>query len=78
MTSLVTPVLDMETFLTIKKEIEKVTIGRSVLDYIMQIVRKTRETESIRFGASTRAGISIGKAAQAWAYLSRPGLCDTR
>jgi MoxR-like ATPase len=36
----------------------------------MQLVRKTREAESIRFGASTRAAISIGKAAQAWAYLS--------
>ncbi len=63
-------VLDMEAFLTIRREIQDVTISESVLDYIMQIVRKSRESESIRFGASTRAGISIGKAAQAWAYLS--------
>ncbi|HEX7065249.1 MAG TPA: magnesium chelatase, partial [Bacillales bacterium] len=41
-----------------------------ILEYIMQIVRGTRTTESIQFGASTRAGISIGKAAQSWAYLS--------
>jgi MoxR-like ATPase len=65
-----TPVLDLPTFLTIRKEIETVTIGDGVLDYIMQIVRKTRESDAIRFGASTRAGISIGKAAQAWAYLA--------
>ncbi|MBM7585697.1 MoxR-like ATPase [Bacillus pakistanensis] len=63
-------ILDIETFLNIRKEIQNVTISDSILDYIMQIVRRTRETESIRFGASTRAGISIGKAAQAWAYLS--------
>lgn len=63
-------VLDMETFIAIRQEIEKVTVGDNVLDYLMQIVRKTRDTESIRFGASTRAGISIGKAAQAWAYLA--------
>jgi MoxR-like ATPase len=69
-TSPVTPVLDMEAFLTIRKEIQQVTIGESVLDYIMQIVRKTRETELIRFGASTRAAISIGRACQAWAYLA--------
>jgi MoxR-like ATPase len=56
--------------LEIRKEIQNVTISDSILDYIMQIVRRTREAESIRFGASTRAGISIGKAAQAWAYLS--------
>ena len=68
--SLVSPILDMDAFLSIRKEIEHVTVGEGVLNYIMQIVRKTRETESIRFGASTRAGISIGKAAQAWAYLA--------
>jgi MoxR-like ATPase len=66
----VQPVLDMETFLSIRREIERITVSDSVLHYIMQIVRKTREADSIRFGASTRAGISIGKAAQAWAYLS--------
>ncbi|MCH1626696.1 AAA family ATPase [Ferdinandcohnia quinoae] len=63
-------ILDMGTFLSIRKEIEKVTLGDGVLDYIMQIVRKTRESEVIRFGASTRAAISIGKAGQSWAYLS--------
>lgn len=63
-------VLDIETFLQIRKEIEKVTIGEGVLEYIMNIVRRTRESESIRFGASTRAAISIGKAAQSWAYLA--------
>lgn len=67
---LVAAILDMDEFLRIRREIEKVTVGENVLDYMMKIVRKTREAEAIRFGASTRAGISIGKAAQAWAYLS--------
>jgi MoxR-like ATPase len=66
----VTTILDMDTFLKIRKEIEKVNISDNVLEYLMKIVRKTREAEAIRFGASTRAGISIGKGAQAWAYLS--------
>lgn len=68
--SQVLPVLDMNRFLKIKEEIETITVGDGVLDYMMKIVRKTRDSESIRFGASTRAGISIGKAAQAWAFLS--------
>jgi MoxR-like ATPase len=67
---LVSTILDMDTFLSIRKEIEKVTVSENVLDYLMKIVRKTRDAEAIRFGASTRAGISIGKGAQAWAYLS--------
>ncbi|MBS4189526.1 MoxR family ATPase [Bacillus sp. FJAT-49705] len=66
----VSSILDLNTFLAIRNEIKSVTIGEGVLDYIMQIVRKTRDSDSIRFGASTRAAISIGKAAQAWAYLS--------
>ncbi|WHY64538.1 MoxR family ATPase [Neobacillus sp. SuZ13] len=67
---LASAILDREEFLRIRRDIEKVTVSENVLDYIMKIVRKTREAESIRFGASTRAGISTGKAAQAWAYLS--------
>src|SRR5690606_21499099 len=63
----VEPVLDIAEFLKARQEIEQVTVNDSVLEYIMQIVRRTRETEAIRFGASTRAAISIGKAAQAWA-----------
>ncbi|WP_026571333.1 AAA family ATPase [Sediminibacillus terrae] len=62
--------LDIETFLAIRREIEQVKISDEVLHYTMELVRRTRENESIRFGASTRAAISIGKAARAWAYLS--------
>ncbi|WP_371069526.1 AAA family ATPase [Sediminibacillus sp. JSM 1682029] len=62
--------LDIETFLTIRREIEQVKISDEVLHYTMELVRRTRGNESIRFGASTRAAISIGKAARAWAYLS--------
>lgn len=68
-TSDVAAVFHMDTFLNVQVEIERVTVSESVLDYIMQIVRKTRETDAIRFGASTRAAISIGKAARAWAYM---------
>ncbi|WP_026567406.1 AAA family ATPase [Bacillus sp. UNC41MFS5] len=67
---LVSAILDMDEFLRIRRDIEKVTVSESVLDYMLKIVRQTRKAEAIRFGASTRAGISIGKAAQAWAYLS--------
>lgn len=64
------PLLDMETFLSIRKEIEAVALSDDILQYTMEIVRKTRESEIIRFGASTRAAIAIGKAARAWAYLA--------
>ncbi len=68
-TSAIEPILDMEEFLKARQEIMQITVNDSVLEYIMTIVKRTRETEAIRYGASTRAAIAIGKAAQAWAYL---------
>ncbi|GIN90937.1 ATPase [Siminovitchia terrae] len=68
-TSAIEPVLDMEEFLKARQEIMQTTVNDSVLEYIMTIVSRTRETEAIRYGASTRAAIAIGKAAQAWAFL---------
>lgn len=62
--------IDVKTFKKIRKEIEHITIHEDVLAYILEIVRKTRDFESIRYGASTRAAISVGKAAQAWAFLA--------
>ncbi|QAS53043.1 AAA family ATPase [Halobacillus litoralis] len=63
------PSLDMDTFLQISREISQTTIQDEVYEYIMTIVRKTRETEAVQHGASTRAGIAMAKAAKAWAYL---------
>ncbi|MBU9722371.1 MULTISPECIES: AAA family ATPase [Bacillaceae] len=62
-------VVDLDTFLEIRNDIEAVNVSDDILNYTMSIVRKTRENESIRYGASTRAAISIGKAAKSWAYL---------
>ncbi|GGM30300.1 ATPase [Paraliobacillus quinghaiensis] len=58
------------TLIKIKQDVKRIVLQDSIADYIMQIVRKTREVEAIQFGASTRAAIAIGKTAQAWAYLA--------
>ncbi|MYL50836.1 AAA domain-containing protein [Halobacillus litoralis] len=65
----VQPLVTVEEFNRISEEISGVTMTDEMYGYIMSIVRKTRETESIRHGASTRAAIAIAKAAKAWAYL---------
>lgn len=62
-------VMDMEEFLEISRDIEMVTIDDSVYEYMMSIVRETRDADAIRYGASTRAGIAIARASKAWAYL---------
>ncbi|MBY7141537.1 MoxR family ATPase [Virgibacillus sp. NKC19-3] len=63
-------VMNMKTFLSIRHEIENVTLSDDVFEYTMQIVRRTREIDAIEFGASTRAAISMVKAARSWAYLT--------
>ncbi|HEY4601408.1 MAG TPA: MoxR family ATPase [Cerasibacillus sp.] len=65
------PLVNLEQFLQMQQAIEQVTISDQVLDYMMRIVYETRQTDTIRYGASTRAAISIGKAARAWAYLDQ-------
>ena len=54
-------VMDMEEFLGISRDIETVTIDSSVYEYMMSIVRETRDADAIRYGASTRAGIADRK-----------------
>lgn len=63
-------VLNTDTFYAIQKEVTAVRLNDDVIAYIMQMVRKTREMEAIRFGASTRGAISIAKTARSWAYLA--------
>ncbi|SFL94757.1 MoxR-like ATPase [Gracilibacillus orientalis] len=58
-----------DSLLDIQKSVQEVNISNEIADYIMKIVRKTRELEHIQYGASTRAAIAIAKTAQAWAYL---------
>lgn len=62
-------VMDMDTFSSIQNDIKAITINDDVIAYIMKIVRQTREKESIRFGASTRAAIAIAKSSRSWAYI---------
>ncbi|TFJ93736.1 AAA family ATPase [Lentibacillus salicampi] len=63
-------VLGMDTFLSIRQEVTAITLNDDILHYIMQMIRRTRDMEAVRFGASTRAAISIAKAARSWAYLT--------
>ncbi|WP_440896447.1 AAA family ATPase [Amphibacillus sp. Q70] len=59
-----------ESLIQLKQEIKRVTIQQEVQQYIVEIVRQTREQETIQYGASTRGAIAIAKTAQAWAYLA--------
>ncbi|MFD1360633.1 AAA family ATPase [Lentibacillus salinarum] len=68
--AVIDPIMDMATFSTIRQDVANTTLHDDILDYITEIVRRTRDTDGIRFGASTRAAIAMAKAARSWAYLT--------
>ncbi|WP_294727416.1 MoxR family ATPase [uncultured Fusobacterium sp.] len=62
-------VLNREKIETIKEIIKNIHIDEKLMDYILEIVFKTRETNYIACGASPRASIALVVSAKANAFL---------
>ncbi|MBO8160983.1 MAG: MoxR family ATPase [Thermosipho sp. (in: Bacteria)] len=65
----ITPVISRDELNRIITEIKEVKLSESVLDYIIDIIKATRNHEDIKVGASPRASIVLMKLARAYAYL---------
>ncbi|MDR2736025.1 MAG: MoxR family ATPase, partial [Gracilibacteraceae bacterium] len=63
------PVLTVEDLLAARAQMTNVVVEAPVVEYATRIVRRTRQSELIRLGASPRAAIAVTRAAQGWAYL---------
>ncbi|WP_077622220.1 AAA family ATPase [Sediminibacillus massiliensis] len=72
-TSLVKPRLDkilgMDEITHMKAESRKVKISSIVRDYLLNLVRKTREHIDIELGISTRGALALMRASQSFAFL---------
>ncbi len=55
--------------LRMRREAEGVHVSRTVLGYLQDLMRLTREETRFRTGASPRAMLSLIRASQAWAYM---------
>ncbi|CAM2897462.1 MULTISPECIES: AAA family ATPase [Paenibacillus] len=62
-------VTHMDQISAIQQEIKEVFIGDPVMDYLLDVVRKTRSHPSVLLGASPRAAISFMMAVKAFAFL---------
>jgi len=62
-------VLTGSDIVRIQKEVSGVRMNSDVLDYILEIVQRTRNDERIRLGVSTRGAQFLMKASQAIAYI---------
>jgi MoxR-like ATPase len=62
------PVVSGQEIIRLQSEVDDVTLDESILDYIMEIVIRSREHDSIRLGVSTRGAQFMVRAARAMAY----------
>lgn len=67
------PVLTAEDVLRMQAEVERVRVDESLVDYALEIVKRTRESEHFALGVSPRGSLMLYRAAQALAYLHGRG-----
>ena len=63
------PILNCDEIRRIQEEVRTVEIEDSLADYMMQVIRATRESNEIRLGASPRALLMLSRCAQSMAWL---------
>ncbi|OZB91605.1 MoxR family ATPase [Paenibacillus sp. XY044] len=66
-----TPVTNMDQIAEMQHEIRSIYIDEAVTDYLLSIVRRTREHASVLLGASPRASLSFLNAVKAFAFLQQ-------
>ena len=69
----VTPVTTPEEILELIALVREVHLGVAVEDYLLDLVRRTRQSDSIEVGASPRASLALVRASQARAALHGRG-----
>jgi MoxR-like ATPase len=62
--------LDAASILHYRQLVEKVYVNEEIMDYIINIIRKTRESDMVFVGASTRTAVKYLNAVRANALLS--------
>jgi MoxR-like ATPase len=65
----VVPVLSGQDVVDMQDEVEKVRVDDSLVDYALEIVKRTRHSEQLSLGVSPRGSLMLYRAAQAMAFL---------
>lgn len=64
-----TPVMHGEDVLRLQHEVREVSVDDALVDYLIRIVRATRQSELLDLGVSPRGSLALYHAAQAMAYV---------
>ncbi|HST24064.1 MAG TPA: MoxR family ATPase [Blastocatellia bacterium] len=63
------PVMHSDEVLALQRESREVAVDESLLDYLIRIVRATRESDMLDLGVSPRGSLALYHAAQAMAFI---------
>lgn len=66
---LIQPIVEKEEILEMQREVKKIKVEDSIADYILNLIKATRESPYFLRGASPRASLMLMKASQARAFL---------
>jgi len=69
------PVLTGADVLEMQQAVKKVRVDESLVNYALDIVRRTRESEFLSLGVSPRGSQALYRAAQAMAFLEGRAFC---
>ena len=69
------PVLTAADVVEIQEAVKQVQVDDSLITYVLNIVRKTRESENLSLGVSPRGSQMLYRAAQAMAFLDGRDYC---
>ncbi len=62
-------ILEPAQLVSLQRQVRRVEIEQSIIDYVLAIVAATRSTPTVALGASTRGTVALGMAARARAML---------
>jgi MoxR-like ATPase len=65
----ISPVATGAEIMAMQEEVKLVKVDDSLVDYALEIVKRTRESDSLALGVSPRGSLMLYRAAQAMAYL---------
>jgi MoxR-like ATPase len=67
--------MDASAVIAMQEAVSKVKVDDSILDYVLEIVERTRQTEQLSLGVSPRGTVMLHRAAQARAFLEGRDYC---
>ncbi len=69
------PLMDAADVLALQEAVAQVKVDESLLDYALEFVERTRQSEQLSLGVSPRGAVMLHRAAQARAFLEGRDFC---